>query len=791
MDLQASGNNIEVVFIETEEIYFSIKGNASFVDTAEEAELKVSSLVGIISCELNKNMYFKEYKNYEIIIEAKNNSKVEFYHNNPTIRDKVTPTGRSGKILSGIINFRGDIGYSDLYVFVNGREHIKLTVEVFPSKIDYKEDYKALLNDVNEEIYNLAYGFLGRTYLGAEIVNNNNSTYSEFYSILNYVYEKLLKSIDIILRNPHHGLVKESRVCKYHNLRNSSVETIKWLEKRPHVMRNIDGRYIPNEAIQVTKKLTYDTNENKFLKFILLSIIRKIDDFILNYNKSIWKSEDDVISKLSSMKKQIIRRITTTFLKEVNESHINSVSLVFSMASGYREVYKYYLMLQKGLNINSNIFAISMKDLPLLYEYWCFIKINSLLKRKYKLISSDFIKINNDGIVVSLRKGKASTLVYENPKTKEKFRVLYNTNTLSGTINQKPDNILSVDKEGNTKAYEFIFDAKYKADYSEAYINRYGGIGPKEEDINTMHRYRDAIVYKNKDDNKYKNCVFGAFVLFPCKEEEKFKDHHFYKSIEEVNIGGIPFLPSSTKLMEEFLNELINESPYSTFERALEQVGNEEDLRDEYFTNRNVLVGPIKDEKQLKVTLSGKFYHVPKKNVDFIKNNIQYIALSQPIGKFKDEAGISYYGKVSKIIEVKRNEIAALNKKSDEIYYLISIEEWIKLPKKIEVNGYSIRRCLYTSEYLLNKVRMISELFIKSKEEYRVWYELRRFGEKAKIRFENGSEEVLHIECDNGIDIVAKGNSVEVYYGDKTEVFDVYKFEKNIRRIIRLNPKMS
>ena len=35
-------------------------------------------------------------------------------------------------------------------------------------------------------------------------------------------------------------------------------------------------------------------------------------------------------------------------------------------------------MLQKGLSINSNIFSLSMKELSLLYEYWCFIKINSL-----------------------------------------------------------------------------------------------------------------------------------------------------------------------------------------------------------------------------------------------------------------------------------------------------------------------------------------------------------------------------------------------------------------------------
>ncbi|WP_425514043.1 nuclease domain-containing protein [Clostridium frigoris] len=30
-----------------------------------------------------------------------------------------------------------------------------------------------------------------------------------------------------------------------------------------------------------------------------------------------------------------------------------------------------------------------MKELSLLYEYWCFIKINLLLRKRYKLISTD------------------------------------------------------------------------------------------------------------------------------------------------------------------------------------------------------------------------------------------------------------------------------------------------------------------------------------------------------------------------------------------------------------------
>ena len=243
MDLQPSGNK-EIVFVETEEVYFILKGNNDSVAICEEASLEVISKDAILSAEYYKKMHLKEYKNYEVIIEAKKDAKIEFYHENSTIRDKVSATGRSNKMLTGVINFRGDIGYSDLYVFVNGKEHLKVIVEVFPSKIDYKEDYKALIEDVNKEIYNLAYGFLGRTYLGTELVNVNRQSDTEFYSILKYVYEKLIKSVDIIIYKSHHILAKESNIKKYYALKNSSNETIKWLEKRSHLLQKVNGRNI-------------------------------------------------------------------------------------------------------------------------------------------------------------------------------------------------------------------------------------------------------------------------------------------------------------------------------------------------------------------------------------------------------------------------------------------------------------------------------------------------------------------------------------------------------------------
>jgi hypothetical protein len=73
------------------------------------------------------------------------------------------------------------------------------------------------------------------------------------------------------------------------------------------------------------------------------------------------------------------------------------------------------------------------------------------------------------GIFVSLKKGVTSTLVYENPKTNETFKVSYNSikgrntnskNEGSKTISQKPDNILAINKLDSDAAYEFVFDLK-------------------------------------------------------------------------------------------------------------------------------------------------------------------------------------------------------------------------------------------------------------------------------------------------------------------------------------------
>jgi len=103
MDSQPSGNDSELLFIETEEVYFSIKGNNDAAQYGESKSLTIMVEGKEYVEDINQNLYFKEYTNYELVIERKNKTTKEVYYENPNIRNKVTPTGRGGDILSGII----------------------------------------------------------------------------------------------------------------------------------------------------------------------------------------------------------------------------------------------------------------------------------------------------------------------------------------------------------------------------------------------------------------------------------------------------------------------------------------------------------------------------------------------------------------------------------------------------------------------------------------------------------------------------------------------------------------
>lgn len=689
---------------------------------------------------------FYETQAYEIVIEKKQDIPLTFFHENVYLRQVVKPLGNM--ILSGVLNFQNEVGLTDLELRLNGQAILKVQLEVFPVKMDYKNDYQMILNDVNQQIYNLSFDFLRKTYNLTGLKETRHQSLTEFFTILQHVFAQLVQAVERINSSPHSKHQVENRVVEAGRLKKTGKESISYLTRRPQLLVQDDKlgfipmngqRYYPSHAIETKRHVDYDTNENRFIRWVLLRIASKLKDLKTRLTEK-GRLKDPMLSrKLKDMQSQLQRLLKLDFLN-VKEMRQLSVSLVLQMAPGYREVYRNYLMLMKGLSIQSDLFRLSMKDLAQLYEYWCFLKIHDLLSRKYELLKQDIIKVNRTGVFVTLDKSQKAKMVYRNPKNSEIFTLYYNTlpsGEQTPTISQRPDNVLTLKKNDSDAVYKYIFDAKYRlnpAYEGTPYRRDYKLPGPEESDINTMHRYRDAIVYAEGGGKELERSMFGAYVLFPYHNEEQYEEHKFYKSIELINVGALPFLPGSTKLMEAFLDEIIMDSPEKAYERSARPRGTKN-----YYENKligkNVLVGSLREVQQLDDALQLKFYHVPLENISDHKllTQLEYVALYQSIKKFepRGETGIHWYGKISDWKVVRRKEITERPARSgteEKLYVKFTVGEWVKRDKPIIPGGRGIYTLLYTSKYVFDRALEIAELKLETEEDLREWREQRRIG---------------------------------------------------------------
>ncbi|NQX69863.1 DUF2357 domain-containing protein [Paenibacillus alba] len=688
---------------------------------------------------------FYETQAYELVIEKKADIPLTFHHDNILVRQAIKPLGKM--ILSGILNFQNEVGLSELELRLNGEAIFRLQLEIFPAKIDYKNDYQMILNDVNEQIYNLSFDFLRKTYNLTGLKETNHQSLTEYFTILQHVFAQLVQAVERIKLSPHAKLQSENRLVDAARVKRAGKENIAFLAKRPHLLAKdsvngiieVDGqRFTPTQLLESRRHVDYDTAENRFVKWVLVRIGQKLKDVKIRLAEKGRAQDPELTKKLNLMMSQVQRLLQHDFLR-VGEMKQLSISLVLQMASGYREVYRYYLMLLKGLSIQNDLFRLSMKDLAQLYEYWCFLKIHHLLSKKYELLKQDIIRINRSGLFVTLDKSQQAKMVYKNPMNGEIFTLFYNAlpkGDRSQTLAQRPDNVLTLKKNDAAAEYKYIFDAKYRinpAYEGTPYFERYRMPGPEEDDINTMHRYRDAIVYSEGQGKEYERSMFGAYVLFPYHDEERFQQHKFYKSVELINIGAFPFLPNSTSLMEKFLDEIIMDSPEKAYERTTRPRGTKEYYKDK-MSGKNVLVGALSKKPQLEAAIEHGFYHTPLRNITDHKvlTRLEFVALYQSIRLFgTEEAGISWYGKVKDWKVVPRSTITSIPSSrgaTDELYVVFEVEEWVKREAAIVPAGHGIYRILYTTDYMFNRAKEVSELRLESDEELQDWREKRRAG---------------------------------------------------------------
>ncbi|MFT5875443.1 MAG: hypothetical protein ACI8WT_004436 [Clostridium sp.] len=398
---------------------------------------------------------------------------------------------------------------------------------------------------------------------------------------------------------------------------------------------------------------------------MIMSIIKRLNavvkniiiNMLNNKAKNNDNNTDDKVELHKFLKKKISileKHLKNGFSNVGSLTGKKTMSLVFQMAPGYREVYKRYIMLSKGLALGDGLYQMTPKKLYLLYEMWCYMKIHHILSDLgYEVEEYGILKYKDNGFYFTLSKDSEAKMIYSNKKNR--LELWYNKSYSSPTTNQRPDTVLNIRNLNNKDDNRiYIFDAKYRINVDDSAV-----VGPVEDDINVMHRYRDAIVSKLSNKVQFKYDTFGAYVMFPYGDEEKFKEHKFYKSIEEVNIGAFPMLPGSTKLITKQLKKIIEQSPL--------EARNDRVVIDEYddygkFKHLNVMLANVKDERHLKEYKENLFYHIPVARLKEVRESVEYIAFYQPMTKFKEEAGIRYYGKIKEWKEYRREECTEIKR---------------------------------------------------------------------------------------------------------------------------------
>ncbi|MFH5780964.1 DUF2357 domain-containing protein [Heyndrickxia oleronia] len=779
----------------------------TMVIRVEGKNLQISEVLNIETGELAKvqsNTFapiFFENGVYQLVITSKGNKEITFYHEHPGIRKAVSQFGRSNNILMGNLQFINEVGYTSFSLLSGNEKLLDVTLEIFPSKLSYKEDYRRLLEEVNDEVYNLAFHFIKKTFLGATSILSENPSQAEFFRLLVHFFTEFKKSIHRIEEQPHHQLVTEYQMVRGDRLKHVDRKGIQYLRSHMYLFEDtpkgisIDGNtFMPKKGLNAKKLLSFDTLENRFVKWMMERLVHKLTDLlkrIVRQKSGTFQVEVDevLVKRIITMKNLLVQTLKKPFWSQISPLDRTINNLVMQMKMGYREAYKIYLIVSRGLTLQGEMFKMSVKDVATLYEYWTYLKLGQILRKNYLLENQNVVRTRQGALFLDLDESANARQVYRHPQTGEKIILSFQKRAGKlPTVPQKPDMMLEVQKKGIDYTYNYIFDAKYRIDFAGEntyYESAYQSPGPLEDDINTMHRYRDAHVVR-KQQGPYERHAFGAYVLFPWYDEDNYESHRFYKSIDEVNIGGFPFLPNATRLVEQFIERLVESNPEDLQNDGILPKGSASFW--ESNLNESVLVGTVNSKNQY-VDFKRKGQFIIKSNL--LKSGWQkskYIALyvTQEItNQSGAENGIRFYGEIKDVKVIEKN---------NELHTQFEITHWQSLPQVISPVGYGIQNYLETNINMLKEAKDLPELYMKSGEEIKLWRMLKRLTSNVKTKLDqkylDNARKIQAYQIGYfSVNIDFDKNDIHIYHHDellhRIPLETLYKHPAHVFKIIK------
>lgn len=528
-----SSDNIELHSINTDDCIITFE----YINSVYESSIGIdeSSLTPIKLIE-NSEYYFEYKRNNTSSFLNVIRSYNEFFKGGRLIGNKII----------GSFNSNNYIGKLDLSFLGFDSSNI----EIISKKIDYESDFNTMMTDIND----LFIEYLSRS---KSIFSSSRSFTSMQISDEKYYYSKFAYIENILgdnnipfwvdyLEKNHNSKLESKKESKYINeLDDIDIDEIVDATTSDNIFKykNRNIPYIINDIYYEEEK---NTKENQFVKFFIETLKNELMKVKIMVDSDLAKNCDFLIKKINII-------LSKGFFKGIsNVSNIPYNSQVLQKKYPYNLIFKTYNNLQLITKIDNNItfdtYNVGHKDVPTLYEYWCFLKVFKILDAKYnECEKNSWISYNSIKLDISINYGSYSSFeVGDNIKVLLYYNKTYKSiadPSISESYSQefRPDVSLEIYKNNNLVSLLHL-DAKYKLPSDNDSFN--------SEDLNKMHAYKDGIIGTK-----------GAFILTLGRKKSLF-----YKPLQlnDFNtsfpsVGAFSLIPGHynndlEKLIESYLD---------------------------------------------------------------------------------------------------------------------------------------------------------------------------------------------------------------------------------------------
>lgn len=495
-----------------------LSSNALFLESDLISLERNEKLFQINKVPLVSDIRFDEYKNIPILLSENKDYIFKVVYDRPTeflLYDnfQIVDVNNEKTIYSLKFNSKNYVGLLNTRFL--GISDFVIEIESF--KINYQEEYNNLILKITDldtdlisrarsifetrasvsdildrdpNFLNSKLSFIRAKILGGELENLYNSFFRKPISrISTYVIERNPWEADNFLIEDYFNAVLDNHI------------------------KATNGKLIPSKISTTLYDDTSDTVENQFIKYVLEYIIQYLEAALSKIQSlNISNLEIELRQCLDTCNKLLINPLFSSISKL---SYFPTKSNTLHSRYPYRDIFNIYILLFYEIEIVDDVIqdslTVPLKDLPKLYEYWCFLSFVEILNSQYSvesemlstIISYDAqtlsyrIKIPSGGIVYSICDKKKIVLHYQKSYTGN--NIIFEGRSYSHSLD--PD--ISLELFSSDKLVAIIhFDAKYRLDNLDRF---------KNEDIDKMHTYKDAIL-----------ASIGAFVLYPGKATESF-----------------------------------------------------------------------------------------------------------------------------------------------------------------------------------------------------------------------------------------------------------------------------